>query len=845
MPQFANDALPIQQIRRSLADALNSAGTAVVTAPTGSGKSTQIPQYLLGDGLVEGRILVLQPRRLAARLLAERVAEEMGSQLGDAVGFQTRFERALSPRTRILFITEGLLPRMLLSNPGLAGVGAVVFDEFHERGLSSDVSLALIRDLRRDGRPDLRVVVMSATLAAEPVCAFLGDCPHLHAAGRLFPVETSYLTKPVQRDVWEAAAEAVGTVLRSEPEGDVLVFMPGVYEIRRTSELLRARWPVKSLTVLPLYGDLPPERQHEAVTRGTVRKVIVATNVAETSLTIPGVRHVVDCGLVKLGRYDAMRGFDVLETVPIARDSADQRQGRAGREAPGTCQRLWTQGEQRHKAPHTLPEVERLDLAGTVLTLKVMGVSRPSDFGWFEVPNLDSLTHAEELLVLLGAVDHAGKLTDRGRDLARFPAHPRLALLLQTAAGAGCLDEAVLAAAILSERPPTTGTLKEKRRLAREDAVEFGDQPASDFARLIPLLHEAKRRRFERDACERMGLHGNACRQIWRAADHFQSFARRADFLTGMESGVGLSRCLLRAFPDRLARRRDKGTLLCDLREGRRGELARESVAHDETLLVTTEIRETSRQGKGAKTILSLACGVREEWLLEDFPDDWEDLDEVVWGERRKQVLHRRRLACLGVLLEESESTDVPGEQAAEMLAERVLAGKLRLEGWDKDVEAWIQRTRWVASVFPERGLTEYDDTDRAVIIREICAGATRYKDIRTRSCLDPVRHALAWDDIQFVEKMAPPFFQLPCGRRMKIRYSLEQAPLGKARIQDFYGVKGTPTVAGGRVPLLLEILAPNMRTVQITDSLGRFWRELYPQVKQELARRYPKHEWR
>ena len=838
-------SLPIHQIRQSFADALRGTGRVVVTAPTGSGKSTQIPQYLLRDGLAAGRILVLQPRRLAARLLAERVAEELGSRLGGVVGFQTRFERAVSAETRILFVTEGLLPRMLLADPTLGGIGAVVFDEFHERGLSSDLSLALVRDLGRERRPDLRVVVMSATLAAAPVCAFLDGCPHLHAEGRLYPVETSYLDRAPKGEVWDTAAEAVGAVLRSEPEGDVLVFLPGQYEIRRTCELISARSSSRNLAVLPLYGELPPERQHEAVSRMEARKVIVATNVAETSLTIPGVRHVVDSGLAKQSRYDAARGFDILETVPIARDSADQRQGRAGREAPGTCRRLWTQGEQRHKAPQTLPEVERLDLAGTVLTLRTMGIRHAGEFGWFEAPCPEALAHAEELLVLLGAVDHQGQLTDRGRSLAQFPAHPRLALLLATAAAAGCLPDAVLVAAILSERPPTTGTAYQKRQMARESDVDFGDAPASDFARLIPLLYEARALRFDRDGCARLGLHANACRQIWQAADHFMDFALESDSEMGTTPGLGLSRCLLRAFPDRLAKRRDRGTLLCDLRGGRRGELARDSVARDEDLLVVAEIRETSGQGRGAKTVLSLASGVREEWLMEDFPEEWEDVDEVVWDDRRKQVLRQRRLSCLGVLLEESESTDVPPARAAEMLAERVLAGKLRLEGWDDEVERWIERVRWVASVFPERGLSIYDDTDREVIVREICAGTTKYKDIRARPCLDAVRHALAWDDVQFVERMAPAAVQLPCGRRMKIRYSLEQPPLGRARIQDFYGVEKTPTVAGGRIPVLLEILAPNMRTVQITDSLERFWRDIYPKAKQELARRYPKHEWR
>ncbi len=847
--------LPIHELRGRLRTTLAEWDRVVVTAPTGSGKSTQIPQMLAEDCCGPGRILVLQPRRLAARMLAVRVAEERGVSLGGEVGYQTRFDSAVSDETRICFITEAILLRRILSDGALRGVAAVVFDEFHERSLASDVGLALARAVLEHERPDLKIVVMSATLAAEPVCDYLGQCPHLHAEGRCYPVEVSYLRRPLRGDVWDAASGALADVLRTGVAGDVLVFMPGVYEIRRTAEACGRLGSSERFAVMPLYGDLGRQEQQRVMAACETRKVIVATNIAETSLTIPGVRHVIDCGLARVSRYDSGRGVNMLVTETISRSSADQRSGRAGREAPGTCRRLWSDGEHRLRPAHTDAEVRRVDLAETVLLLVSLGHGDPAAFPWFEAPPAASLENAVSLLRELRLVTGTLlSLTELGHRAIRIPAHPRLSTLMCHADGVGCFEEAALAAAILSERPlPVTrkggrGTLRDAVRNTPGGAAADREREhmPSDLFALFHALHQAERAHFSRDACSRLGISGVAARDVWRTFRALVAAGRRHGLgaSRGVRDTEGFLMSVLLAFPDHLARRCDSGSLMCELRGGKRGELARVSTVRGHDLLVAGEMREVPRSGS-TRPLLSLVSAVRREWLEQLFPESWLEEEATEWDSRRRQVVLQRRVTCLGVVLEEQTSADVDAVEAAAILAGRVKAGELVLRGWTKDVEAWMQRARWVAGMFPERSLLTYDDTDMDVILQEVCSGARRYKDIRDVPCLDLVRHALSWDDQQFVEKMAPPWIRLPTGRRMRLQYIPGQPVKGKAPIQDLFDVSRHPHVAGGRERVLLEILAPNMRTVQITQDLPGFWADIYPRVKQELARRYPKHEWR
>jgi len=827
--------LPIHALRtRSLA-CLAGGNRLVITAPTGAGKSTQVPKYLLESPAIHGQIVVLQPRRLAARVLAERVARELGEAPGQTVGYRTRFEHCGTDATRLWFLTEGLLPRLLLESAILSGVGAVVFDEFHERRLTTDICLGALRALQRR-RTDLRLVVMSATLEADAVCQYLDGCEHLHADGRLHPVETRYADKPLSPEAWIDAARATAALVAREPEGDILVFLPGVYEIQRTMGVCRRL--LSHVELLPLYGDLPPEMQHRVMEPSGSRRVILATNIAETSLTVPGVRHVVDCGLARVARYDAGRGIDMLELAPISRDAADQRAGRAGREAAGTCSRLWTLAEQQRKPSRTLPEVHRVDLAEAVLLLAALGIPDPGGFEWLEAPRTEALELALGELRELGLIaGDSFQLTALGRDVARVPCHPRLGRFLHAAVREGCLEDAAVAAALLGERPV----------LRHGTELWPPGEPPSDLLALADHVRAAHAAGFRPDVCEARGVLGGPARQVWTAARVLLDATRRLGWTgpTARDRAAAFGRSILVAFPDRLARRRDAGTLVCELRSGRTAELARESCVRGAGLLVAAEVREVGGRGRPVKTLLSLASAVDEEWLLELFPDQWQIEDSTLWDERRRQVVHRIRTTCLGVTLEDKEVPDVDPGKAAELLAAQIGSGGLPLHGWSREVDEWIDRVRWVAEAFPERSLPTYDENDRARVLRELCAGASRYREVKDRPCLDAVRRVLRREEVRFVEEMAPAHVQLPGGRRLRIEYQPGRPPKGRARIQELYDLAQTPRVGGGRAPLLVEILAPNMRTVQITDDLAGFWRDGYPRAKRELARKYPKHEWR
>ena len=849
-------SLPIYAVRQEIMSALPG-GRVVITAPTGSGKSTQVPKFVLEALPANERVLVLQPRRLAARMLAERVASEMGCKLGALVGFQTRYEKAISAESRIVFITEGILTRMLVAEPSLPGVGAVIFDEFHERSLNTDLGLAMAWHSRQTLRPDLKLLVMSATMDARPVCAYLDNAPEIKSDGRLYDVEITYCNRERQQlGPARAAAQALAELLDSGAEGDVLVFMPGGYEIRKTIEACSRLRGAEKLEILPLYGDLPPSEQRKVMEPSAKRKVIVATNIAETSLTIPGVRHVIDSGYARINRYDPIRGVDSLDTVPIARDSADQRAGRAGREGPGTCRRLWTWIDHSAKNSRTLPEIQRVDLADAVLAVSAFGYNRPAEFPWFEAPPQKMLEGAVTMLEELGYLKpQVGGLTELGQKLHAFPAHPRLTLLMWMGAENGCFQLCAWAAAILSERALVTAgsspkaVSRDRRYAAKKKAKEEKLLP-SDFLSYIDFARDARSQHFDADYCRTLGVNPGAARDICRAAEDYCSLGRHYGWEKDNADNPeeNLLKCLLRAFPDRLARRRDEGTLVCFLPNGKRGELSAESVVRSEPLFIAGEIREVAGSGvQSSKLVLSLASAIREDWLLDFFPDAWEDVDEVFWDDAKQQVMRRRALNCLGLCLEEKIRNDADPEKAADILAAQIFNGEItkpNLPKWDADVERWIERVNWVASVFPEEHLPVYDAAGIQKVLHFICEGEYSIRALKNKECLPFVKQLLSYEQQQFVDKMAPAFLHFPNGHRMKIEYAVGQAPKGRGKIQDFYDVKESPVIAAGRVKILFDILAPNFRTVQITDDLANFWNVLYPKIRTELARRYPKHKW-
>jgi len=838
----SSGALPIYDLDEEIVSALASGNRLVLQAPTGSGKSTQVPQILLdGGALGDGRCIILQPRRLATRMLAARVAAERGVRLGSEVGYQIRLDNISSRETRILFVTEGILLRQMLADPALRGVSTLIFDEFHERHLYGDISLARALTLQESARPDLRVVVMSATLDRTGLAGYLAPCTVLQSEGRVFPVDIEFLShEPKDDPPWELAADAVASRF-DRTGGDVLVFMPGVYEINRTIRELGGRLG-NQCAILPLHGELPAADQDRAVNRTSGRKIIVSTNVAETSLTIDGVTFVVDSGLARVARYDAHRGINTLLIEKISRASADQRAGRAGRTAPGICLRLWTARDHERRADRELPEIKRLDLAETALTLKAAGVQDLAGFRWIDPPDAQTLARAETLLDDLGATHH-GTITPTGRRMLSFPVHPRYARMFLAAQELGCVRAAGLIAAITQTRPML---LRVDKRVEEERAEIFG-AGISDFLVLMRVFFWAKQKDFHTNECRQLGIHADSARQVGKLFEQFLDIAHAEalDIDSAPPPDSAVAHCILAGFADQVAKRKSGGTLVCDIVHGRRGLLARTSVASNSKLLVAAEITEIEGRGGDAQVLLSLATEIDEPWLRELFPDDFSESSEHIFDSSQNRVVVRREKRFRDLVIENQDRDAEPGPAASSCLAGQILSGALRLNGWDDAVEQWIHRVNFLARTLPEQNLPSLGDDERHHIILLVCDGAACYRDIKDSPVLPHARSLLTCVQQQLVDRHAPERLPLPGGRKAKITYAQNATPFLAARIQDLYGVEDDLKIAMGRHPLTLHILAPSHRPVQITTSLRAFWTDTYPKLKQQLQRQYPKHEWR
>lgn len=893
-------SLPIEQIRQPLVDALQmpavvagsanrAASTAagqgasrrvVLAAPTGSGKSTQVPQMLLDEGLVaEGKqIVVLQPRRIAARMLAKRIAQERGVKLGEEVGFHIRFDRVYNKHTRIKFITEAVLLRMLASDPQLTEVGALVFDEFHERNLYSDLGLAMALQVQKTRRPDLALVVMSATLEVEAVAAYLNPCTVLEASGRTYPLTIRYsaaAAKVAGAPVWEQAAHHFNRLAAEHTEGDVLIFMPGAYEIRRTVESVRATQAGRDCVVLPLHGQLPPAEQDAALERYDKRKVVVATNVAETSLTIDGIRIVIDSGLVREAAYDPHRGINTLLIENTSRASADQRAGRAGRTAEGFVLRLWGEREHEHRAARTEPEVRRVDLTETVLMLVELGVRDLNAFPWFEKPKPAALAHAVALLLDLGAVRSAGgqqegnadasallvgnapredslpplELTALGRRMAQFPLHPRYARLLLAAADYGCLWHAALVAAFSQGRSILLPLHDRNRSREREEVLGDAD---SDFVPLLRLWGMARKQNYDLGFCRDWGIHAQSAREVEQVAAQFLRIARDQGLDTdtpqdGLDEAA-LRRCVLLAFSDQVGRRERAGTLVCSLVHGRRGELRRESFVQDAPLFVAAGIDEIETRGQST-VYLSLISAIEINWLRELFPDDFSQSEQVVWDNKLKRVFARRLTRFRDLVLVSEEAGEPPLDKAAELLAQAAVNGELELKKWNHEAEQWIDRVNFLARRVPELEIAPIDADARKMILEQFCYGETASKGLREKSPWSYLKDWLTAEQLYALDHMAPTHFTLPRrNRQTQLRYEPQHNRVVlSSRLQDFYDIDPRSlTIGGGAVPLVIEMLAPNGRPCHITESLDGFWDgTTYQNIRKDLKGRYPKHEWR
>ena len=877
--------MPIDALVPEIVASLEASPNLVIEAPPGAGKTTRVPAALLDSGLAgRGEVWVLEPRRLAARMAARRVAEERDERLGETVGYQVRFEEVASARTRLRFLTEGLLTRRLLSDSQLSNVSTVVLDEFHERHLSADMALALLRRLQQTTRPELRIVAMSATLEAAPVAAYLGQCPVLRSLGRRFSVAIEHLSRPDESPLAVQVEAAVRRVISEEAEGDVLVFLPGAAEIRRAQAACAALAAEADLLVLPLHGELPAIEQDRAVGPAAKRKVILSTNVAETSVTIEGITAVVDSGLARIAGHSAWSGMRTLGVGRVSQAAATQRAGRAGRTRPGRCLRLYTAQDLAARPAHETPEIQRLDLAEPALELHAAGVTDLHRFEWFESPAAPALDAAEALLRRLGALDSDAKLTATGERMLRLPLHPRLARMVVEAEGRGALEQSLIIAALINERDIRASQMMlDARERAAKKVVAHGP---SDVLELLDLFAEAERSRFAPARLRELQLDGNALRNVERVRTQLRRLCRSGKLRSDEGSKKSLSGARLKAalsssssvpslsvsvetellisilagYPDRVARRRagvaetNETSVEVFLAGGGTGRLAPESVVRRSMFLVAVDAEERrdagrGRQGRGrAETVIRLASAIEPEWLLDLFADAIRETTSLEWNAAAERVEIVRRLVYDELVLDESRSSDVATSEASALLAEAALAAGVGSFVEGEATERFLARVEFVASVFPEADFPRLGEADVRESLVRLCAGRRSFAELREAAragrVLDELRRKLRPEQARQLSMMAPERVTLAGGRQVKINYEAGRPPWLASRLQDFFGMKEGPKVAGGRVAVVLHLLAPNGRPVQVTQDLAGFWTRHYPQVRRELSRRYPRHNW-
>ena len=817
--------LPVAAVLDDLKTALGRKPSAVLVAPPGAGKTTAVPLALLDQPwLSDRRMLLLAPRRLAARAAAHRMAALLNQPVGETVGYRVRMESRVGPDTRIEVVTEGVLTRMLQGDPSLAGVGLVIFDEFHERSLDADLGLALCRDIQGVLNESLRLLVMSATLDPIPVAALLGEAPLIQCHGRTFPVETRYVSRPQTRPVERVVAGVIRRSIAAD-EGNLLVFLPGAPEIERVARLLKGENLPSGWIVAPLYGNLPRNRQTEAIAPlpAGQHKVVLATSIAETSLTIEQIGVVVDSGLQRAPRFDPGSGLTRLVTLPVSRASADQRRGRAGRLGPGICYRLWPETVHQTLLPHNRPEILDVDLAGLALELAVWGIDAPDALGWLDQPPAAAFAIARQLLLDLGALDEDGKVTAHGRHMADLPLHPRLAHMLLSARGKKMERTACDIAAILSERDP----------------LHFiGRERDADLRLRVDALQTCRTKRpFQIQGCT---VDSSAVRHLLKVSAVLQ---HRLGINKKTNGTSEPGRLLAWAYPDRIARQRPGNPGRFLLASGRGAFFASPEPLSASQYLVAAHLDGDRREAR-----IFMAVAIDKESLLDQFSDRIRWQESVCWDSRRKAVSAVRK-RVLGALTLETEILDSPSPEA--VLA-AIITG-IREMGiaslpWTRSLRAWqarvmlLKRIDAQGSPWPDTSDESLSDTLESWLAPHL-SGMTRLSNLTTKDFSGALRGLLDWRQQRQVDDLAPTHFTVPSGSRLPIDYS-GPIPVLAVRIQEMFGASANPSIAGGRMQVMLHLLSPAGRPAQITRDLSSFWKNGYPEVKKELKGRYPKHAW-
>jgi ATP-dependent helicase HrpB len=789
-------ALPIDDALPALTAALRASNVAVLVAPPGAGKTTRVPLVLNGEPWATGKILVLEPRRIAARAAADRMAKTLGERTGDTVGLRVRFGSQVSAKTRIEVITEGVFTRLILDDPELKGVAAVLFDEFHERSLDADLGLALARDAQQGLREDLKILVMSATIDGARVAALLGGAPVVESQGRAFPVETRYLGRDPRSRIEDQMTDAVARALRAEP-GSVLAFLPGAAEIRRTETLLKER--VDAATdVVALFGALDAETQDRAISPAPAsrRKVVLATSIAETSLTIEGVRIVIDSGLARVPRYEPDVGLTRLETVRVSRAAADQRRGRAGRTEPGVCYRLWDEPQTASLEAYARPEILSSDLSSFMLDLAAWGTAADA-LSFLDSPPKGALAEARALLTDLGALAE-GRITAEGHALRRLPLPPRLARMVVDAAreGAGALAADI--AAVLTERG-----------LGGDDA---------------DVTHRVEN--FRRDRSRRAG--------------DARAMARRwAELAGGGQGDMSIGAILSLAYPDRIAKNRGNGSFT--LANGRGGNVDQASPLACEPFIAVAELTGSAASGR-----IVLAAPIALDEIELRSADRIENRDDVTFDEKSLSLRARRSRRLGAIALSEQTRKVEPSEETARLLAQGVARAGIGTLPWTKALTQWRDRVMFLRRAEGD----EWPDLSDAALsantdwMLPVFAAKTAVSQLSPDDLQSALTELLPWPLRRRLDAEAPTHFEAPTGTNAAIDYEADAGPTISIRLQELFGLATHPSIAGGRIPLVIELLSPGHRPVQVTRDLPGFWRGSYAAVRSEMRGRYPRHPW-
>lgn len=814
---FTGTGLPVASILDELGAALKTSSFVILEAAPGAGKTTLVPIFLLQSGMLrDQKIIMLEPRRLAARAAARRMAELMGEDVGQTVGYRVRLESKVSSATRIEVVTEGILTRRLQADPELAGVGLVIFDEFHERNLQTDLGLALAKQAQEVFRSDLKLLIMSATLDSPRLSKALDDAPVVRSTGRQYPVETRFLDRPSAKRIEVSVAEVIEHAWQRE-QGDILVFLPGAGEINRTQMLLESSAGISNARVIPLYGNLPPQKQDQAILPDPEgrRKIVLSTDIAETSLTIDGVRIVVDAGLARSPVFDPNSGMSALLTRRVARASADQRRGRAGRLGPGICYRLWTAAEDRGLTEFAPPEILTADLSALVLELANWGVQDVSELFWLDAPPPGLVGQAKELLQALDVVDGTGKITRIGKKIVNLPLHPRLAAMLLRAEEIGEQSLAADIAALLSERD-----------ILRRDP-EF---PDADIRSRLDILHRDRQRK-------------DANSSIYQVRRVSRDLARRLDIRDRPRDAAKTGLLLAFAYPDRIGELRDGSETQYRLSGGRGARISENDRLRGEPYLVVAEL-----DGKGRDARVDLAAPITAPEIEEYFADHIASVRRVYWDENKERVLAVTERK-LGALVLENRRIDNPSlEEVSTALLDVIRRKELQPLPWDPASRGLIDRVNFARKHDDTERWPDYSDAALMASLEDwllpYLAGMSSLADLQKLNLADILKRGLDWNQLSRLKEFAPESIAVPSGSHIRIEYSNAETPVLAVRLQEIFGMKDVPKLADGRVSVSVHLLSPARRPVQITQDLASFWQNTYADVKKDLKGRYPKHYW-